>query len=189
MASILIRPEDLAVLAQRFDAVADDLSRAGRRLARARSDVALNRDDQGLPLAGLTERAGLVEANLRRLADEFRVDAGLMAQTVEDAEFDAEGRWTAGLETGSAGSMVSSWSTVANDLSSVVGSDAGGRGGEVVAMTVPGPVGGLFVAASIGDGAAWDVLDVVTDRLAAAPAPSGSPAELWPRIVDGLFET
>ena len=201
MARILIRPEDLARLAQRFDAVAEDLAGSSRRLARDRAEVGVNRADDAFPAAQFAERSRLVEANLRRLASEFQVDAALMGRTVDDAEFDGSEQWTAGL--GAGGSVFtsdaprSSWAAVAAGLASL--ERAGARmstsdAGDVNEIRSVG-VGGLFTASARGD-----IDAVFLDRLAQSLSPPRSEVEaggadrdgaatgaLWSRIVDGLF--
>lgn len=189
MARILIRPQDLARLARRFDASADDVTHAHRRLARRRSEVGLNRADPTFSVAGFAERSQLVEANLERLADEFRVDAALMARTIDGAEFADDGTWTAGLTGPGAGSTVrpvATWAAVRAGLAAVEGPASqvetvgSGQGRS------PGP-GGLFaMAATEGDGGG-ELLDRLTDRLRRTPSTGAGSGALWSRIVDELF--
>lgn len=207
MARILIRPEDLARLAQRFDATADDLARSSRRLARSRAEVRLNPADEAFPAARAAERAARAEADLRRLAAEFRVDAGLMARTVDDAELDGDGTWTLGLlavadrSVGAAASAAGSLHSVVTGLGSL-----GSQGAETSTLADIGSVavrpigaGGLFVDSSHDGGPT--LLVRLTQRLGAssassvpsgpttpvAPAGEGSAGVVWSRIVGELF--
>jgi len=211
MARILIRPDDLARLARRFDAVSDDLGRVGRRLTRERDEVQLNRVDESFPAAHFSERSTLVAANLRRLAAEFRVDAALMARTVDDADFDGSGQWTAGLlpgfgvgvgavggpDAGVGGivSAVGSWSSVAVGLLSLDTRAAPIEAGRS-AVGRPTGEGGLFVAASGEARGGEEFLDRLTERLERSPSilGPGEPATssdaagaVWSRIVGELF--
>ncbi len=217
MARILIRPEDLARLARRFDAAAEDLARAGRRLSHSRDEVRLNRADESFPVAQFVERSRLVEANLRRLVGEFQVDAGLMARTVDDAGFDTEfdggfggaGRWTTGLTRGPGGpgsaeaeaaaaaaarAPTEAWSSVAAGLVALgPGSSPSGEGGSPRSRSVG--AGGLFRISSAGGGD--ELLDRLTERLgrASRPGPAGpaggvgdsAAGGVWTRIVGELF--
>ncbi|MDH5519638.1 MAG: hypothetical protein OEZ14_03790 [Acidimicrobiia bacterium] len=207
MARILIRPEDLARLAQRFDAAADDLARSGRRLARTRAEVRLNPADESFPGARVAERAARVEADLRRLAAEFRVDAGLMARTVDDAEFDGDGTWTLGLLAVAGPSAAAAGPGVWNLRSVVTGLGSLGAPGSPGAETPtsagvgsvavrPIGAGGLFADSSRGGGQA--LLVRLTQRLGAASVPSdptapaapageGATGAVWSRIVGELF--
>lgn len=204
MARILIRPEDLARLAQRFDAAADDLARSSRRLARTSAEVRFNPADEAFPAARAAERAARVEADLRRLAAEFRVDAGLMARTVDDAELDGDGTWTLGLlavadrTVGAAAPVVGSLHSVVTGLGFL-----GSQGAETSMLAHDGSIavrpigaGGLFADSSHGGG--QTLLVRLTERLGASSVPSGpavpvAPAEegaagaVWSRIVGELF--
>lgn len=199
MARILIQPEDLARVARRFDAAGDDLARSGRRLSRGRDEVRLNRADSAFPSARFDERSALIEANLRRLAAEFRVDAGLMARTVDDAELDGDGDWTVGLQAaagiGGVGPVVGSLKSVATGLVSLsaLTPSAGDVGSTA---TRPVGAGGLFVLSSTGGGSR-EALDRLTERLAGSPPSTTDSATsdgrdvaagaVWARIVGELF--
>lgn len=201
MARILIRPEDLARLARRFDALADELARSGRRLARGRQEVRLNRADDTFPHARFLTRSALVEENLRRSAVEFRVDAGLTARTVDDAELDGEGDWTAGLlaavsaSAGAAGPAIGSLTSVVTGLAALdVPTPSAADVGD--ARTGPIGAGGLFAAFSTGGGG-QEMLVRLTERLAGSSplntdVASGAVQEVttgavWARIVGELF--
>lgn len=204
MARILIRPDELGRLARRFDAAADDLIRAGRRLARTRAEVRLNPADDTFPAARVAERAALVEADLRRLAAEFRVDAGLMARTVDDAELegpelDDAARWTVGLITGVrrgaapvAPGVGSLNSVVAGLLSVGARTTPAGEAISAEGRTIGS--GGLFARSFTGGG--QEMLVRLTERLEASSVP-GDPrvdpggataGAVWTRIVGELFE-
>lgn len=198
MARILIQPEDLARVARRFDAAGDDLARSGRRLSRRRNEVRLNRADGAFPSTRFVERSAVVEANLRRLAAEFRVDAGLMARTVDDAELDGDGDWTVGLlaaaGVGGVGPVVGSLRSVMTGLVSLSAftPSAGDVGS---AATRPIGAGGLLVLSSTGG--SQEALDRLTERLAGSPSSTidiatGDGQEVatgavWARIVGELF--
>ncbi|MDH3299705.1 MAG: hypothetical protein OES24_04280 [Acidimicrobiia bacterium] len=201
MARILIQPEDLARLARRFDAVADELARSGRRLLRSRHEVRLNRADDTFPHARFVTRSALVEENLRRSAVEFRVDAGLMARTVDDAELDDDGDWTAGLlaavraSTGAAGPAIGSLTSVVTGLVALgAPTPSAADVGDV--STRPIGAGGLFAASSTGGGG-QEMLVRLTERLAgsspwntdvaAGAAQDVATRAVWARIVGELF--
>ncbi len=186
MARILIRPEDLARLAQRFDAAADDLARSGRRLLRERHEVQLNPADETFPAGRFAERSGLIESNLRRLGDEFRLDAGLMAQTVDDAEFDSQSRWVAGFREGTSGGPVGAWGLVSGALIALAGGPRSDAPAPLVASST-GP-GGLFAAAATSEAAGAVVLERLMGRLAGSAAPPPGGGALWSHIVGQLFE-
>jgi hypothetical protein len=201
MARILIQPEDLARLARRFDAAADELARSGRRLSRSRHEVRLNRADDAFPHARFVERSGLVQENLRRLAAEFRVDAGLMARTVDDAELDDDGDWTLGLLSGvgpgfgAAGLAIGSLTSVVTGLASL-GAPAPSAADVGEASTRPIGAGGLFAVSSTGSGS-QEMLVRLTERLAGSSpwrtdiatgdGPDVATGAVWARIVGELF--
>lgn len=212
MARILIRPEDLARLARRFDAAADELSRSRRRLSHSRHEIRFNPLDESFPAAAFAQRSGLVEANLQRLAAEFQVDAGLMARTADDAEFDGEfggeGRWTAGLTPGLGGSggaapvtaaPIGGWSSVAAGLVALGSNSSSSPGAGPTGARSTGArsarAGGLFRISSTGAG--HELLDRLTERLGrssrfgpAGPVDSSGESAagaVWKRIVGELF--
>lgn len=204
MARILIRPEDLARLAQRFDAAADDLARAGRRLARARAEVRLNPADETFPGARVAERAEQVEGDLRRLAADFRVDAGLMASTVDDAELGGDSRWTLGLQPPAApgaapghptGHVVGSLGSVMGGLASLSRHTSRSSPSTEGASTGDRSIGagGLFAVSSSAE-SGHELLARITERLGAssppgdASAPTGpATSAVWTHIVGELF--
>lgn len=197
MARILIRPDELGRLARRFDAAADDLGRAGRRLARTRADVRFNPEDEAFPTARVVQRAALVEADLRRLAAGLRVDSALMARTVDDAELEGDARWTPGLLNSGAATApakapaVGSLASVAAGLLTVGARRSAAGAATSTGNGAIGP-GGLFAATSIaGD---HELLVRLTERLEAAAgshavAHSGGVAAeaVWSQIAGELF--
>lgn len=199
MARILIRPDGLARLARRFDAAADDLAGAARRLARDRAEVRFNPADESFPSARVNERAALVENGLRRLAAEFRVDAGLMARTIDDADLDGEGPWTPGLAS-SAGVATEAISRSVGTLESVVrglvtlDARVSSNDASPLGIAAVGP-GGLFATSPRG-GDGREHLVRLAERLEASTS-FGDPAvgsqhevdveDVWSRIVGELF--
>ncbi len=201
MARILIRPDELAHLARRYDSAADDLRRVARRLARARAETHLNPADESISVPRVVERASLIEASLRRSAVDFGVDAAALARTVVDAEL-ADGGWTSGLtSTGAVGvesvALVGSfaWESVAAGLTSL-GAAAADRSAVGSAQAGPVAAGGLFAVGSSDATATEGHLAALADRLgrsASSQPGSGHPGTVaatgavWNRIVGELF--
>lgn len=193
MGRLVIRPDDLRILAQRFDVAADDVRRVRRRLNRDLPALVLNNDDPGFEAGRFRRRANLVLDRLHRSADGMHWDATVMAQSANDGEAADGGAGVIGdLGVGWAPeTLVQSWSTVAGQLGGFADQTAAepsnqspSAGPGVYAI---GP-GGLFLAASRSGGAASTR---VLGRLAEVGRRTVSDQHpdwggLWRRIAKGL---
>ena len=198
MGRIVIRPEDLARLGQRFDAVGDDVDRSHRLLQRSTEDVALNRDDDRFPVGRFLERASLVQGRLDRLADGFRADAALFAQTASDGELQDHSRWFLGLLAGWNASAGRTWATVASGLRPLMTGRPGAResgssapnDGQATGWAPLGRIqvntGGLFALVSR---AVHDASATVGAFVGSVASDAGDGHALWGRIAAGLGVT
>ena len=212
MARIKLRPEDMALLAQRMDATSEELVRTARRLEADLEATAFNADDQEFSPSRLMERSAVVRSRLRQLADEMGVDAGLLATAANGGDHGFGQGWLRSLQALAAGwgptaGLGSAWSGVASGLGQLVGAVAGSRpqsaelvtdvqGGSTV-DTPPVMVdesmasrqGGLFVSVSASGDGDVSVLGGLLGKAARADdeaAPNPDWGGVWNRIQDDM---
>ncbi|MDH3292883.1 MAG: hypothetical protein OER95_01020 [Acidimicrobiia bacterium] len=212
MARIKLRPHDLALLAQRFDAASEELRRSARRLEVEPDHVAVNPEDEQFPFARFKDRTTLVQARLRRLSDEFGVDAGLLSAAADGGEFGWDYQWLRSLQVLVSGwdpvaSLGSAWTGVARGLVSMVGAIVaplksgspepvsqvwGGRPDTsppvMVDDSLAGHSGGLFVTVSAGGDGDVALLGGQFGGLARSDGDRPDPewSLIWDRISDEL---
>jgi len=199
MGLIVLRPDELARLAQRVDSAAEDLHRAAGRLDRSLAEVSLNRADDQFPMARFQQRSGLVRSRLLRLADATRADAALMAGTAEDGEFADSMSWLGALmaltpTSQSEPAVTSSWSATAAGLVRIqpVQSDRSGpRSESQTGRENPGRVpvsraGGLFAVAAQPSGEPEARLGAWLGSLRSPQLPAEGPDAVWDRVSDTI---
>lgn len=126
MARIRLRPHDLALLAQRYDAAAEELQRSARRLERELDEVGLNPVDDEFPVGRFRDRSAVARARFRHLADEMGVDGSLLASAAFGGEYSNDLQWLQPLQVlasgwGSVLSLGSACSDVARGMAAIVG--------------------------------------------------------------------
>ncbi len=82
---IVIRPDELFVLSRQLDSDADRVRAVARRVDATTAAVRLNGNDPGISVAAFGSARRHVESRLRMAADAMKVDADLMARTVDEA--------------------------------------------------------------------------------------------------------
>ena len=110
---VVVAPDDLQRLADRYRHLTDDLRTTAHRILRRTTAVRFNGNDDGYHLVDFSVRHSLVETRLRTAAEGYNVDGDLMARTV--AESLVTDRVTAAAVIDDLSTQIADWPGTDND--------------------------------------------------------------------------